>query len=206
LQKAQGWGTKQKGCKPMNRCRQKVGREHILIICSLTFSFLIWSIATPALVVQTANKPKDHAAADLTQIGNELAKAVLSKDVSTLLNFGRKDLSYEDEIALKDQQSTLFCYIFDSKCISTKRRSVYEILSLAGRVGIKPVFARSLQGYREGLLIFYDASKVSSQQLLSKGFLCKESGRTLATWEFKLVNGRWEAVTPMFDSETSGPC
>src|SRR5580704_15247329 len=147
LQQAQGWATRQKGCKPMNRCRPNSRSRTCFIICSLTFSFLISSIATSVLAVQTANKPKDHAAADLTQIGDELAKAVLSKDVSTLLNFDRKDLSYEDEVALKDQQSTLFCYIFDSKCISTKRRSVYEILSLAGRVGIKPIFARSLQGY-----------------------------------------------------------
>jgi hypothetical protein len=190
----------------MNRCRPNGRSRTYIIACLLTFSFLISSIATSVLAVQTANKPKDHAAADLTQIGDELVKAVLSKDVSTLLNFDRKDLSYEDEIALKDQQSTLFCYIFDSECVSTRRRSVYEILSLAGRVGIKPIFARSLQGYREGLLIFYDASKVSSQQLLSKGYLCKESGRTLATWTFKLVNGRWEAETPMFDSETDSPC
>ena len=194
----------------MNRCRPNGRSSTYFILSLLTFSFLISSIATSVLAAQTANKPKDKdddvTTADLKQIGDELAKVVLSKDVSTLLNFDRKDLHWEDEIALKDQQSTLFCYIFDSKCISPRRRSVYEILSLAGRVGIKPIFARSLQGYREGLLIFYDASKVSNQQLLSKGYLCKESGRTLATWEFKLVHGRWEAVTPMFDSETDGPC
>jgi hypothetical protein len=190
----------------LSRPTPKWSIEKIFIVCLLIFSFLISSIATSVLAAQTANKPKDHAPADLTQIGDELAKAVLSKDVSTLLNFDRKDLSYEDEIALKDQQSTLFCYIFDSKCISPRRRSVYEILSGAGRVGIKPIFSRSLRGYREGLLIFYDASKVSDQLLLSKGYLCKESGRTLATWAFKLVNGRWEAETPMFDSETDGPC
>jgi hypothetical protein len=177
------------------------------IVCLLIFSFLMSSVGSSVLAAQTTNKPKDSdAATDLKQIGDELAKAVLSKDVSTLLNFDRKDLSYEDEIALKDQQSTLFCYIFDSKCISPKRRSVYEILSGAGRVGIKPIFSRSLRGYREGLLIFYDASKVSEQLLLSKGYLCKESGKTLATWAFKLVNGRWETETPMFDSETDGPC
>jgi hypothetical protein len=191
----------------MNRCRPNRRSRTYFIVCSLTFSFLISSIATSVLAAQTANKPKDlDASADLKQIGDELVKAVLSKDVSRLLNFDRRDLSYEDEIALREQQSTLFCYIFDSKCISPKRRSVYEILSLAGRVGIKPIFARSLRGYREGLLIFYDASKVSNQLLLSKGYLCKESGRTLATWAFKLVNGRWEAETPMFDSETDGPC
>jgi hypothetical protein len=190
----------------MNRCRPNSRSRTYIIACLRTFSFLISFIATSVLAVQSANKPKDHAASDLTQIGDELAKAVLSKDVSTLLNFDRKDLSYEDEIALKDQQSTLFCYIFDSRCNPPRRRSVYGILSLAGRVGIKPIFSRSLQGYREGLLIFYDASKVSNQLLLSKGYLCRESGRTLATWSFKLVNGRWEAETPMFDSETDGPC
>jgi hypothetical protein len=191
----------------MNRGRPHGRSRTYFRVSLLTFSFLILSIATSLLAAQTANKPKvDDATADLKQIGDELAKAVLSKDVSTLLNFDRKDLSYEDEIALKDQQSTLFCYIFDSNCISPRRRSVYEILSGAGRVGIKPIFSRSLRGYREGLLIFYDASKVSNQLLLSKGYLCKESGRTLATWAFKLVDGLWEAETPMFDSETDGPC
>jgi hypothetical protein len=191
----------------LSRPTPKWSIEKIFIVCLLIFSFLISSIATSVLAAQTANKPKDDdATADLKQIGDELAKAVLSKDVSTLLSRDRKDLRGEDEIALKDQQSTLFCYIFDSKCISPKRRSVYEILSLAGRVGIKPILSRSLQGYPEGLLVFYDASRVSNQLLLSKGYLCKESGRTLATWAFKLVNGRWEAETPMFDSETDSPC
>lgn len=191
----------------MNRCRLNARSRKYFTVWALTFSFLIAFIATSVLATQSPNKSRDDdTTADLKQIGDEVAKAVLSKDVSSLLNFDRKDLRWGDETALQDQQSTLFCYIFDSKCISPKRRSVYEILSSAGRVGIKPILSRSLQGHREGLLVFFDASKVSNQLLLSRGYLCKESGRTLATWGFKLVHERWEAETPMFDSETDGPC
>ena len=195
------------GCpfKPMNRSRPSDRSGTYSTICLLTFLFLVPWIATSASARQTGKKSKDDAA-DLKQIGDEISKAVLSKDVPRLLSFDRTDLSWQDEGALKDPHSALFCYIFDSKCISPRRRSVYEILSMAGRIGIKPIFYRLPQGYREGLLVFYDASKVSDQLLLSKGYLCKESGRTLATWSFKLVNGHWETQTPFFDSETDGPC
>jgi hypothetical protein len=175
----------------------------------LAFSFLVPAIVPSVLTAQNADKAQDeNAAVELRQIGDEIAKAVLSKNISTLLTFDRRDLSWEDEMSLKDPQSPLFCYIFDSKCIppKPKRRSIYEILSRAGSVGIRPILARSSRGYQEGLLVFYDASKVSNELLLSKGYLCKETGRTLATWDFRMVNGRWEAETPMFDSETDSPC
>jgi hypothetical protein len=159
---------------------------------------------------QDASKAKADlvaaGAGELKQIGAEVAKAVLSKNIPALLNFERENLRYADEFEFQNQQSTLFCYVFDSKCTSPKRRSVYEILSQVSRLGIEPILSRSLQRDREGVLVFYDASKVSTALLLSKGYLCKQHGRTLVTWSFKMTNGRWEPETPPFDSETEGPC
>jgi hypothetical protein len=167
-------------------------------------------VAISLYPAQDASKANDDrtaaAAAELKQIGAEAAKAVLSKDIPALLNFEREALRYADEFAFQDQHSTLFCYLFDSKCTSPKRLSVYEILSQVGRLGIKPILSRSFQRDREGVLVFYDESKVSNAVLLSKGYLCKQDGRTLVIWSFKMTNGRWEPETPPFDSETEGPC
>lgn len=185
----------------MSRSRRK-SRFTLLLISLLAATFVL-AVSTAA---QSTAGREDDSAAELEAIGAKIAKAVLSKDVSTLLNFDRTDLYWSDVDALKNPKSDLYCYIFDTKCIAWKRHSVYEILSGAGRIGIKARLYKSLKGEREGLLVFYDASKVSNQVLFSKGYLCKESGRTLATWGFKSPNGRWEAETPFFDSETDSPC
>lgn len=147
---------------------------------------------------------------DLHKIGEAIAKAVLDKNIETLLSFDRADLRSQDEAALKNTKSNLYCYLFDSDCITWgdgNWRSVYEKLSQAHPLEIK-VSVSSSRYDRQlyGSLLFYDASSVSKKDLRSADFLCKETPASIASWKFRLESGKWKPVTPLFDSETGGSC
>jgi hypothetical protein len=147
---------------------------------------------------------------DLQQLGEKVAKAVLDKDIQTLLSYDRPDLRSEDEVALKDTRSHLYCFLFDSTCIKSgknKWRSVYDKLSQARQLGIKVKTAKSSYDHQlYGGLLFYDRSSVSEKDLQSSDFLCKEQSTQFASWNFRLENGQWKPVTPLFDNETDGLC
>jgi hypothetical protein len=149
-------------------------------------------------------------ARDLHEIGVILAKAVLDKNIETLLAYDREDLRAPNAESLKNNKSDLYCYIFDSDCITWgdgSWRSVYEKLSQAQKLEITVKLTSSpydRQTY--GSLFFYDASSVSGKDLRSRDFLCKEGPAKIASWKFRLEHGKWKAVTPLFDSETRAGC
>lgn len=161
--------------------------------------------------VRGQQRPKKHDAVldDLRLIGTKVAKAVLDRDISTLLQYDRPDLRADDEIWLKDKKSDLYCFVFDTSCIPGKKgRSVYDKLSSARQLGIKVIGGgKSAQdGHLYGLLLFYDRASISDQLLRSRAFLCKASLDRIASWTFKRVDGTWEPVTPLFDNETDTLC
>jgi len=153
---------------------------------------------------------KNQANRDLHQVGERLAKAIIDRDIQTVLSYDRPDLRHNDEIALKNSKSDLYCYLFDTTCISSnngKWRSVYDKLSQARQLGIKVNLARSPYDHKlYGSLLFYDQSSISATNLKSSAFLCKEQGVQFVSWKFKLEDGKWKAVTPLFDNETEGLC
>jgi hypothetical protein len=147
---------------------------------------------------------------DLHKMGEAIAKAVLDKNIETLLTFDRADLRSLDEVSLKNTKSNLYCYIFDSECITWgdgNWRSVYDKLSQARPLEIK-VSVSSSRYDRQlyGSLFFYDASAVSEEDLRSQAFLCKETPASIVSWKFRLESGKWKPVNPLFDSETGAPC
>jgi hypothetical protein len=153
---------------------------------------------------------KNTPSRDLHKIGEAIAKAVLDKNIETLLTFDRADLRSQDEASLKNTKSNLYCYIFDSECITWgdgNWRSVYDKLSQAHPLEIK-VSVSSSRYDRQlyGSLFFYDASAVSEKDLRSPAFLCKETPASIVSWKFRLESGRWKPVNPLFDSETGAPC
>src|SRR5712691_10276708 len=68
--------------------------------------------------VRGQQRPKKHDAVldDLRLIGTKVAKAVLNRDISTLLQYDRPDLRADDEIWFKDKKSDLYCFLFDTSC------------------------------------------------------------------------------------------
>jgi hypothetical protein len=146
------------------------------------------------------------ASRNLYLMGEKISRAVLDKDIPTLLAYDRADLRSADEVSLKNTKSDLYCYIFDSDCItwgSGNWRSVYDKLSQAHQLQIKvSVSSSPYDRQTYGSLFFYDASAVSEKELRSRDFLCKEGPANITSWKFRLENGKWKPVTPLFDSET----
>jgi hypothetical protein len=149
-------------------------------------------------------------ARDLHEIGVVLAKAVLDKNIETLLAYDREDLRGPNAESLKNSKSDLYCYLFDSECITWGDgtwRSVYEKLLQAHPLEIKVQLTSSRYDRQlYGSLFFYDASAISAKDLSSRDFLCKEGPAKIASWKFRLEHGKWKAVTPLFDSETRAGC
>jgi hypothetical protein len=173
------------------------------VLCTLGFG------AQPCQAQQTkSTKASARLAAgrNLYLLGKKLSQAVLDKDIATLLAYDRADLRSADEISLKNTKSDLYCYIFDSECITWGDgtwRSVYDKLSQAQQLQIKVSVSSSPYDHQTyANLFFYDASAVSAKDLRSRDYLCKEGPAQITSWKFRLENGRWKPVTPLFDSET----
>jgi hypothetical protein len=149
---------------------------------------------------------RSNPSRDLRKIGDGVAKAVLDKNIEALLSYDRAELRSADEVSLKNTKSDLYCYIFDSDCItwgSGNWRSVYDKLSQAHQLEIKvSVSSSPYDRQLYGNLFFYDASAVSEKDLRSRDYLCKEGPANITSWKFRLENGKWKPVTPLFDSET----
>src|SRR5260370_32555173 len=188
--------------------------RRIVIISSASIIAITRSLI-PSVTAKQAEKKSSPGATnqvrrDLQQLGERIAKAVLDKDIPTLLSYDRADMRSEDEVALKNTKSNLYCFLFDSSCITWGNgewRSVYDKLSQARQLGIKVNTAKSPYDHQlYGSLLFYDRSSVSEKDLRSSDFLCKQQSTQLVSWNFRLEGGKWKPVTPLFDHETDGLC
>jgi hypothetical protein len=184
-----------------------------IILCLSILSIFCESI--PCALGQQSQKSKTSSAPErtlarsgLTLIGEKIAKAVLDKDIHSLLSYDREDLRLEDEASLKNTKGDPYCFLFDSSCIQGgKWRSVYDKLSQSHPLGIHVFLAKSrYDGYLYGTLVFYDHASMTDKNLGSPDFLCKESPTKIASWKFRLEGDKWKPVTPMFDNEAEGLC
>ena len=151
----------------------------------------------------SAAKVDDPATHDLRAIGNKVASAVIARDVNALLEY---DHQPEDQASLADKTSDLYCYLFDSSCISgTNKRAVYDLFSTAPKLGID-ASVTSVEGRNYGLLMFYDKSQISESELYTPGFLCTDKGmKGTASWRFIQTDGKWNTTT-LFGYKTETSC
>jgi hypothetical protein len=152
--------------------------------------------------------PSEDELTQLHSIGTNVATAVLARDLDAVLKYDRDDSRSEDEAILRSKKGDLYCYIFDSDCITSKAkaRSVYEKLSTAQRLEIRASVTNSTaNGHDYGLLVFYDGSQITETQLHSD-FVCTDAAlRKVASWHFERVGAKWTTRT-LFDYETEGLC
>jgi hypothetical protein len=148
-------------------------------------------------------KADDPATRQLRAIGDRVAVAVLAKDVKTLADF---DHDPDDQASLTNKNGDLYCYLFDSSCITgANGRAVYDLFSTSPHLGIDATVA-TVQGRNFGLLMFYDKSQISDAELYSPDFLCSDKGRKgTATWRFVLADGKWNTST-LFEYKTQRTC
>ncbi len=186
--------------KPTGLSKRAVFGTAASILCA--FSYLVVSVK--------AQHPmrSDAALEGLRQIGNVVVRAILDKDTTTLLRYDRADLRSEDESSLKNPKSDLYCFLFDSTCIAGKGRSVFDKMANSPQPAIKVMDGgkSKIDGLRYATLLFYDKSAIPERSLSSRAFLCKEAPNKIASWTFKLVDGNWTPVTPLFDNETDTLC
>src|SRR5712671_7283275 len=194
------------GCAP----KMEAARLLLLLVAAVFLSGVFLPTQAHQAPQKSSTARKNTPSRDLHKIGEAIAKAVLDKNIETLLTFDRADLRSLDEESLKNTKSDLYCYIFDSDCITWGDgtwRSVYDKLSEAHPLEIKVRLARSSYDRQlYGSLLFYDRATVSDKDLRSEEFLCKEAPARIASWRFRLENGKWKPVTPLFDSETDALC
>jgi hypothetical protein len=182
----------------------------LLLVASMVISAVFLPTDAHQAQQRSSTARKNTPSRELHKMGEAIAKAVLDKNIETLLTFDRADLRSQDEASLKNTKSNLYCYIFDSECITWgdgNWRSVYDKLSQAHPLEIR-VSVSSSRYDRQlyGSLFFYDASAVSEKDLRSPAFLCKETPASIVSWKFRLESGKWKPVNPLFDSETGAPC
>jgi hypothetical protein len=179
----------------------------------LSNSFGGLSLPASAYATQQAQRrgsPRVAAEKSLHFMAEKISKAVLDKDIPALLSYDRADLRANDEISLQNPKSDLYCYLFDSGCITWgdgSWRSVYDKLSQAHPLQIKVNVTRLPSDHQlYGSLLFYDGSSTTETDLQSSDFLCKEAPAKIASWKFRLEKGKWNPVTPLFDAETETLC
>ena len=190
----------------MTALSQTAARIFLTSVASIVMVSRLIPPATAQAQQKSGATHRNDPSRDLRKVGEAVAKAVLDKNIQALLAYDRADLRSVDEVSLKNPKSDLYCYIFDSDCItwgSGNWRSVYDKLSQAHQLEIKvSVSSSPYDRQLYGSLFFYDASQVSEKDLRSPDFLCKEGPANIASWKFRLENGKWRPVTPLFDSET----
>jgi hypothetical protein len=188
-------------------------RKGILVFLLIFLSSTPVPCFASVVSAQQESKPKgasEQAVArqQLYLLGQKISKAVLDKDIATLLSYDRADLRAGDEIALRGNKSSLYCFILDSSCIKTAEwRSVYEKLSKAHELTTRATVNKSVyNGQLYGSLLFYDRSSISAKDLQSRKFLCAASPQGLVSWTFRFEDGKWKSVTPLFGEGTDGLC
>jgi hypothetical protein len=194
------------GCAP----RGSFSKSFLISLVSIVMAYRLVPLATAQAQSKSSATQRNSPSRDLRKIGAAVAKAVLDKDIQALLAYDRADLRAQNEVSLKNPKSDLYCYLFDSDCITWGNgdwRSVYDKLSDAHPLAIKVSLSNSRYDRQlYGTLFFYDSTAVSEKDLRSQDFLCKEGPAKLASWRFRLENGKWKPVTPLFDSETDSFC
>src|ERR1700731_314707 len=126
---------------------------------------MLWGLTLGALRPQAKQTkasnaaPRSVAGRNLYLMGEKISKAVLDKDIPALLSYDRADLRSQDAVSLKNSKSDLYCYMFDSDCITWGDgtwRSVYDKLSTAHPLKIKVVLTSSRYDRQfYGSLFFY---------------------------------------------------
>ena len=150
-----------------------------------------------------AAKVEDPGTQELRAIGDRATTAVVARNINALLEY---DHDPEDEAALQNKTGDLYCYLFDSNCIpGAQTRAVYDILTTSPQLAVDASVA-AVDGKQYGLLMFYDKSQISSQELYSPAFTCSDKARKhSASWHFMRVNGQWTSTT-LFDYKMDKPC
>jgi hypothetical protein len=155
-----------------------------------------------ALTLSIGQRRQPQPLENLKQLGERIVRAVLERDTSTLAAYDSSAPGSGGDSALDDPRSTLYCYVFDSRCNPPGKPSVLEMFSTWHKVGIQATSA----GSNYAVLFFYDATLVSARGLRSQKTLCREAGHRIVSWVFRIESARWVAANDPFDFNVESLC
>jgi hypothetical protein len=124
----------------MTALSQTATRIFLMSLASIVMANQLFLLAAAQAQQKSGATHRNNPGRDLRKVGEAVAKAVLDKNMQALLTYDRADLRSADEASLKNPKSDLYCYIFDSDCItwgSGNWRSVYDKLSQAHQLETK---------------------------------------------------------------------
>jgi hypothetical protein len=143
----------------------------------------------------------------LRSIGSIVAKAVIDREIETILRYDRPELEKADRSALEDRKSDLYCFLFDRSCNVDARPSVRDVLANARNLAIEVQLLPSPNAPTHAWLLFFDTAVVDRRKLQSASYQCELSGRhQLVSWLFKHERDGWISAHPPFDAETDTFC
>src|SRR5579863_4927657 len=91
-----------------------------MLLKALCTTVVAATLISGSIPVQRASHTgPDASLGELHELGVQIAKAVIAKDPDALLRYDRADLRADDQRALKDSKSELFCYLFDTSCMQS---------------------------------------------------------------------------------------
>src|SRR5262249_12805785 len=154
--------------EPWSQPKMNAHKSLLLIIVALIISPVVAQNHH-----QTASLPRRIEIEKLNNIGREISQALLQRDAAVILKYDRADLRNEDSQLLRDNKSDLYCYLFETKCIQWKAKSIYDQFREMNRAGIAvKQWGKSAQGHPAYLLVFYDSAKLNRDGRLSANFIC----------------------------------
>jgi len=155
------------------------------------------SLATPAFSDDAPDLP------ELRAISAEISAALLKEDYEKVLLYDLPGLREEHQRDLQNKSSDLYCYLVGEGCqAETKYHSIHSQFASMKKVDVA---LKPLSGVTY-VVIFFDGTKYTGTGVVQTSFLCKHANLDVPIWTFQWAEGHWNAVHPVFDSETDPFC
>jgi hypothetical protein len=166
--------------------------------------WLVPFLIGPLVLADTGEQSAAEDLKQLNKIASRLIVAVKSKNQSVILEL----YPVRDRPGIAEPGSELYCYLFDSTCISWKSKSVKQIFTDAKRLRTKIVLPSfGPDGTKFALLFFFDRAVVDPHKLDDDpDYACSMAGKYLVSYLFKYENSKWVPANLPFDAETDTLC
>lgn len=157
----------------------------------------------PLVLADTGEQSAAEDLKQLNKIASRLIVAVKSENQSVILDL----YPVRDRPGTAEPGSELYCYLFDSTCISWKGKSVKQIFTDAKQLRTKIIIPKlGPDRTKYAHMFFFDRKVVDPHKLDDANYTCPMAGKNLVSWLFKYENSKWVPAHLPFDAETDSLC
>jgi len=144
--------------------------------------------------------PSNHES--LEAISKEILAGVRRGDPRILLRYEPQAVASKRKVELKQPRHPLYCYVFDSSCLTAERMSVRDAM-LKWK---QPAFWIHYWGKDKAVVFFYDRAELSQADLRDTDRTCAAAYKHLFSWKFERLNRRWVTQFLPFDESSDSLC